>query len=164
MQLLLLSSTSREFYLRDRHYSAVHRYCGQEGTIECALCGGKPKHIVGGKVRSPFRSIPHSETINTLLQEVGTSDHLITSNCVACNKCYLFCQKLVQQCDEDVRSSETIVLTLNSNVEKLQEKLKEFNNASDHNETALLLVSIPLGECMLSDKATVVLALLRAYP
>ena len=144
------SSTSREFYLCDRHYSAVHRYCGQESTIECALCGGRPKHIVGSKVRSPFRSIPHSESINTLLQEVGNFDHLITSDCVACNKCYIFCQRLVQQCDEDVRSSGTIVLTLNRKIEELQEKLREFNNASDHNETALLHVSIHLGECMLS--------------
>ena len=157
------SSTSREFYLCDRHYSAVQRYCGQESTIECALCGGKPKHIVGSMVRSPFRSIPHSETINTLLQEVGNFDHLITSDCVACNKCYLFCQKLVQQCDEDVRSSENIVLTLNSKVEELQEKLREFNNASDHNETALLRVSIHLGECMLSDKAVTFPQLYQLY-
>ena len=41
------SSNSREFYICDRHYSALQRYCGQESTIECALCGGKPKHIVG---------------------------------------------------------------------------------------------------------------------
>ena len=46
-------------------------------------------------------------------------------------------------------------LTLNSKDEELQEKLREFNNASDHNETALLIVSIHLGECITASLSVI---------
>ena len=35
----------------------------------------------------------------------------LTSDCVVCNKCYRFCSRLLEQCD-DIRSSETIVQAL----------------------------------------------------
>ena len=55
------------------------------------------------------------------------------------------------------------MLTLNRKIKELQEKLREFNNDSDHNETALLRASIHLGECILSDKSVTFPQLYQLY-
>ena len=42
---------------------------------------------------------------------------------LACNSCYLFSKKLLQQCGEDVRSAESIIGSLETKVIDLKERM-----------------------------------------
>ena len=42
---------------------------------------------------------------------------------VACNTCYLFSMRLLQQCGEDVRSAESIIGSLKTKVIDLKERM-----------------------------------------
>ena len=50
---------------------------------------------------------------------------LISADSLACNKCYLFCQRLLQQCDEDLHLPESIVHALGNKVDELQDRSRQ---------------------------------------
>lgn len=98
----------------------------------------------------PFRPIPQPEIVSSLLSNVGNFDKVLTNDSMACNNCYLLCTRLVQQCDEDPRSTETIIQGVRVKVGQLRE---ECSRCIDNNEFALLRGTIILGEYMLSNRA-----------
>ena len=98
-----------------------------------------------------------------MLQETGNFDRCITADSLACNKCYVFCQRLLQQCDEDLRSPESIVHALRTKVDELQDSFRQCSNITNHNEVALLHTATFLGEHMLSDQAVTFPQLYQKY-
>ena len=53
----------------------------------------------------PLKPLPQTETIKVLLDGV---EKCLSVESVACNSCYLFSERLLQLCGEDVRSAESI--------------------------------------------------------
>ena len=52
---------------------------------------------------------PESTCIKVLLDEAGNFEKCLSVESVACNSCYLFSKRLLQQCGEDVRSADSII-------------------------------------------------------
>ena len=146
-----------------QHYHIVYKHCNPENVFECALCGSKRRHRVNSKSPWSFRPVPQPEIIHVLLRDTGNFDECLTADSLACNKCYVFCQKLLQQCDEDVRPPEGIVHALRNSVDELQDRLQKCSSITDHNEVALLHTSNFLGEHMLSDQAITFPQLYQKY-
>ena len=78
-----------------QHYHTVYKYCNPENVPECALCGSKRRHRVSSRLPWTFRPVPQTESIDILLRETGSFDGCLTADSLACNKCYLFCQRLL---------------------------------------------------------------------
>ena len=70
------------------------------------VSGSKSKHHAGNDERAPLR--PSFTTTRVLLDEAGNFEECLGVESVACNSCYLFSKRLLQQCGEDVRSAESI--------------------------------------------------------
>ena len=98
----------------------------------------------------PFRPVPKPASISVLLQEAGNFDTHVTDDSIACNSCYLFCKRLLQQCDEDLHPPESIVYALKAKVADIQDRLHQ---CMDSNDTALLHAANYLGHQMVSDQA-----------
>ena len=64
---------------------------------------------------------------------------------VACNSCYLFSKRLLQQCGEDVRSAESIIGSLEAKVIDLKERMHTCMTRDEHNEVALLKAALISG-------------------
>ena len=128
--------------------------------FECALCGSNRSHRASSNLRWTFRAVPQPDV---LLQETGNFDQCITADSLACNKCYVFSQRLLQQCDEDLRSPESIVHAVRTKVDELQDSFQQCSNITNHNEVALLHTAIFLGEHMLSDQAITLPQLYQKY-
>ena len=154
---------TNSFPLCVQHYHIVYKHCNRESVVECALCGSKRKHRASSNLRWTFRPVPQPESVAVLLQETGNFDQCITGDSFACNKCYAFCQRLLQQCDEDLRPPEAIVHALRTKVDELQDSFRQCSNITDHNEVALLHTTISLGEHMLSDQAITFPQLYQKY-
>lgn len=157
------ATASSPFPLCTQHYHTVYKYCNPENVTECALCGSKRKHRVNSKLPWTFRPVPQPENIHVLLQDAGNFDGCLTGDSLACNKCYMFCQKLLQQCEEDLRPPESIVHALRRTVDELQDRLQKCSSISDPNDVALLHTAIFLGERMLSDQAITFPQLYQRY-
>ena len=136
------------FYLCSQHYYSTYSY--YRNSSECALCGSKGKHRVGVDRRRP---IPYPDSITLMLSEIGNFESCLTNESVACNPCYQFCKRLLQQVGEDIRPAETIVESLRSKVADLQGKVNQLVNYSTKDEIALLHTALFLGEEMLADHA-----------
>ena len=130
-------STS-SFPLCTQHYHTVYRHCNPESVIECALCSSKRRHRVNSNLCWTFRPVPHPENVDDLLREAGNFEGCISADSLACNKCYVFCQRLLQQCEEDLRPPESIVHVLRTKVDELQDRFRQCSNITDHNEIAML--------------------------
>ena len=128
---------------------ATYSYC--RCVSECALCGSK--HRAGNDRRAPLRPLPQPETIKVLLDEAGNFEKCLSVESVACNSCYLFSMRLLQQCGEDVRSAESIIGSLEAKVIDLKERMHTCMTRGEHNEVALLEAALFLGKEMLSDHA-----------
>ena len=61
---------------------------------------------------------------------------------VACNSCYLFSKRLLQQCGEDVRSAEG---SLEAKVIDPKERMHTCMTSGEHNEVALLKAALSRG-------------------
>ena len=72
---------------------------------------------------------------------------------VACNSCYLFSKRLLQQCGEDVRSAESIIGSLEAKLIDLKQRMHICMTSWEHNEVALLKAALSFREEMLSDHA-----------
>ena len=110
-----------------------------------------------------FRPVSQPENVEVLLCEAGNFDGCTTADSLACNKCYVFCRKLLQQCDEDLRPPESIVHALRTKVDELQDSFRQCSNITDDNEVALLHTATYLGEHMLSDQAITFPQLYQKY-
>ena len=64
----------------------------------------------------------------------------------------MFCQKLLQQFDEDLRPPESIVHALRTKVDELQDSFRQCSSTIDYNAVALLHTTTFLGGHM-SDQA-----------
>ena len=73
------------------------------------MCGSKHRHRASSNLRLTFRTVPQLESVAVLLQETGNFDQRITGESFACNRCYVFCQRLLQQYDEELCPLEAIV-------------------------------------------------------
>ena len=102
----------RYYFLFERKFDGCGLTGNAESELECALCDSKCRHRVASKQRWPFKPIPQHESIQNLLQEVGNFDGCLTVDSLACNKCYMFCQRLLQQCGEDLCPPASIVHAL----------------------------------------------------
>ena len=56
----------------------------------------------------PLRPLLQPETIKVLLDDIeaGNFEKCLSVESVACNSCYLFSKRFLQQCGEDVCSAE----------------------------------------------------------
>ena len=147
--------------LFSQHYYTVHSFCRTD--VECALCGSKCRHRATIDRSLPLRPVPQPQSINVLLQEAGNFDKCFTVDSVACNSCYLFCKRLLQQSDDDLRSPESIVHALTTKVTELQDRLQQCSNSSEHDEVELLNTAHFLGDQMLSDQAVTFPMLYQKY-
>ena len=128
--------------------------------VACALCGSKRSHH-GRSQR--FFSVPQPQNISCLLREAGGFEECLTESSVACNACRLFCRRLLEQSDEDLRHPQTIVESLQLKVSDLKERLHQCMIARDHCNVDLLHTALFLGEHMLSDQAILFPQLYQVY-
>ena len=82
-------TASSSFLLCMQHYHTVYKHCNPESVLECALCGCKRRHHVGSKLPWKFRHVAQPESIHILLQDMGNLDGCLTTDSLACSKCYL---------------------------------------------------------------------------
>ena len=143
-----VANASGPFYLCSQHYYATYSHC--RSVSECALCGSKSHHRAGSAKRLPLRPLPQPEGIQIILDETGDSEKCLDADSVACNSCYLFCKKLLQEYGEDIRSAETILESLNVKVADLRCLAHDYQGGG---EGALLNTALFLGEEMLADHA-----------
>ena len=141
----------------------MYRHCNPESVIDCALCSSKRRHRVSSNLRWTFKPVSHPENVDDLLREAGNFEGCISADSLTCNKCYVFCQKLLQQCEEDLRPPESIVHVLRTKVDELQDSFRQCSNITDRNEVAMLHTAIFLGEHMLSDQAITFPQLYQKY-
>ena len=82
-------TASSSFLFCTQHYHTVYKHCTPESVLECALCGCKCRHHVSSKLPWKFRHVPLFESIHILLQDMGNLDGCLTTDSLACSKCYL---------------------------------------------------------------------------
>ena len=108
-----------------QHYYIVFDFCRND--IECALCGCKGSHHGTGH----FRPLPESDSVTVLMQTAGSFDKSLNSDSVVGKSCYLFCKTLLEHCDEDLRSPESILGAVEAKVHKLQSRLSQCSNSAE---------------------------------
>ena len=138
----------------------MYKYCNPEHVVACALCGSKRGHH-GRSQR--FFSVPQPQNISCLLREAGGFEECLTEVSVACNACRLFCRRLLEQSDEDLRPPQSIVESLQLKVSDLKERLHQCMIARDDCTADLLHTAVFLGEHMLSEQAILFPQLYQVY-
>ena len=88
--------------------------------------------------RRLLRPSPQPETIKVLLDEAGNFEKCVSVESVACNSCYSFSKRLLQQCGQDVRSAESIIGSLEATVTYLP-TIPDFSLSIHEPERAQLL-------------------------
>ena len=100
------------------------------------LCGSKSNHHV---VVPKHRHLPQPESITLLLSEIGNFEKEMTVDSIVCNSCYLLCKRLLKQSGEDLRSADSIVESLKTELADLEEKV---NHCVDSSELVLLQTAL----------------------
>ena len=143
-----VTKVASPFPLCSQHYYVTYNYCRSEP--ECVLCGSKSKHCAGVDRCQSARPLPQPQSITLMLNEVGQFDKCLDTDSVACNSCYQFCKRLLQQYGDDIRTAEDILELLRAKVTNIKERV---HKCMQFDEMALHKAALFLGEEMLVDYA-----------